>query len=54
LKNLPFLVSDFQEKSILKVKYLKNLPANVLAILISMAIFVPIYLLLVNSLKDEV
>jgi raffinose/stachyose/melibiose transport system permease protein len=38
----------------LKVKHLKHLPANVLAILISMGIFVPIYLLLVNSLKDEV
>ena len=37
----------------MKVKQLKNLPANVLAILISMAIFVPIYLILVNSLKDE-
>jgi raffinose/stachyose/melibiose transport system permease protein len=36
------------------VKHLKHLPANVLAILISMGIFVPIYLLLVNSLKDEV
>jgi raffinose/stachyose/melibiose transport system permease protein len=51
---LPFLVSDFQEISILKVKHLKNLPTNVLAILISTAMFVPIYLLLVNSLKDEV
>jgi len=54
LKYLPFLVSGFQEISILKMKHLKKLPANVLAILISMAIFVPIYLLLVNSLKDEV
>jgi raffinose/stachyose/melibiose transport system permease protein len=49
-----YLVLGFQEISSLKVKHLKNLPANVMAILISMAIFVPIYLLLVNSLKDEV
>ena len=37
-----------------KVKNWKSLPANLLAILISAAMFVPIYLLLVNSLKDEV
>ena len=37
-----------------KAKNWKNLPANLLAILISAALFVPIYLLLVNSLKDEV
>ena len=37
-----------------KAKNWKNLPANLLAILISAAMFVPIYLLLVNSLKDEV
>jgi len=30
------------------------MPANVLAILISMVMFVPIYLLFVNSLKDEI
>jgi raffinose/stachyose/melibiose transport system permease protein len=30
------------------------MPANLLAILISLAMFVPIYLLLVNSLKDEI
>lgn len=38
----------------MKVKHFKSLLANVLAILISMAMFVPIYLLLINSLKDEV
>ena len=38
----------------MKVKHLKRLPANLLAILISLAMFVPIYLLFVNSLKDEV
>jgi raffinose/stachyose/melibiose transport system permease protein len=38
----------------MKVKNWKSLPANLLAILISAAMFVPIYLLLVNSLKDEV
>ena len=37
----------------LKVKNWKSLPANLLAILSSAAMFVPIYLLLVNSLKDE-
>lgn len=40
--------------SILKAKHLKSVPANVFALLISMAMFVPIYLLLVNSLKDEI
>lgn len=45
---------DVQEKFILKVKNLKQLPSNLLAILISLGMFVPIYLLLVNSLKDEV
>jgi raffinose/stachyose/melibiose transport system permease protein len=38
----------------LKIKNFKNIPANVLAILISLVMFVPIYLLFVNSLKDEV
>jgi len=38
----------------LKVKNWKSMPANVLAILISMVVFVPIYLLFVNSLKDDV
>lgn len=38
----------------MKVKNLKQLPSNFLAILISLGMFVPIYLLLVNSLKDEV
>src|ERR1044071_7537814 len=30
------------------------MPANVLAILISLVMFVPVYLLFVNSLKDEI
>lgn len=51
---IAFLTLDFQETFILKVKNLKSLPSNLLAILISLAMFVPIYLLLVNSLKDEV
>jgi raffinose/stachyose/melibiose transport system permease protein len=38
----------------LKVKNLKRLPTNLLAILISLGMFVPIYLLFVNSLKDDV
>jgi raffinose/stachyose/melibiose transport system permease protein len=38
----------------LKAKSLKNMPANVLAILVSLVMFVPIYLLFVNSLKDEI
>jgi raffinose/stachyose/melibiose transport system permease protein len=37
----------------LKVKKLKPIPANFLAILISLSMFVPIYLLVVNSLKDD-
>jgi len=36
------------------IKKLKSMPANILAILISMVMFVPIYLLFVNSLKDEI
>jgi len=39
---------------VLIIKKLKSMPANVLAILISMVMFVPIYLLFVNSLKDEI
>ena len=38
----------------MNVKNLKSLPSNLLAILISLGMFVPIYLLFVNSLKDEV
>ena len=38
----------------LKIKNFKSIPANLLAILISLVMFVPIYLLFVNSLKDEV
>jgi raffinose/stachyose/melibiose transport system permease protein len=38
----------------LKIKNLKSIPANLLAISISLVMFVPIYLLIVNSLKDEV
>lgn len=38
----------------MKAKYWKNMPANVLAILISLVMFVPVYLLFVNSLKDDV
>ena len=37
-----------------KVKNFRTIPANLLAILISLIIFVPIYLLFVNSLKDDV
>jgi raffinose/stachyose/melibiose transport system permease protein len=36
------------------IKNLKSIPANLLAILISAAMFVPVYLLFVNSLKNEV
>jgi raffinose/stachyose/melibiose transport system permease protein len=38
----------------LKMKTLKNMPTNSLALLISLIMFVPIYLLFVNSLKDDV
>jgi raffinose/stachyose/melibiose transport system permease protein len=38
----------------LKVKNFRTIPANLLAILISLIMFVPIYLLFVNSLKDDV
>jgi raffinose/stachyose/melibiose transport system permease protein len=38
----------------LKVKNLKRLPANLFAVLISLTMFVPIYLILINSLKDDV
>jgi len=38
----------------LKVKNLKRIPPNLIAILISLIMFVPIYLLIVNSLKDDV
>jgi raffinose/stachyose/melibiose transport system permease protein len=38
----------------LKVKSFRTIPANLLAILISLIMFVPIYLLFVNSLKDNV
>ena len=38
----------------LKVKNLKRLPANLIAVLISLTMFVPIYLILINSLKDDV
>ena len=51
---LTVVIKDVQEISVLKAKHFKSLPLNVLAILISMGIFVPVYLLLVNSLKDEV
>jgi raffinose/stachyose/melibiose transport system permease protein len=37
----------------LKVKNLKRLPANIIAILTSLTMFVPIYLIIVNSLKDS-
>jgi raffinose/stachyose/melibiose transport system permease protein len=37
-----------------KVKKMKRLSANLLAILISLVMFVPIYLLFVNSLKDNI
>jgi raffinose/stachyose/melibiose transport system permease protein len=36
------------------MKNLKSMPTNLLAILISLGMFVPIYLLFVNSLKDDV
>jgi raffinose/stachyose/melibiose transport system permease protein len=38
----------------LKIKNFKSVPTNLLAILISLVMFVTIYLLFVNSLKDEV
>ena len=38
----------------LKIKNFRTMPANLLAILVSFVMFVPIYLLFVNSLKDEV
>jgi len=38
----------------LKMKTWKSMPTNFLAILISLVMFVPIYLLFVNSLKDDV
>jgi raffinose/stachyose/melibiose transport system permease protein len=38
----------------LKAKKLRSIPANLLALLISTIMFVPIYLLLVNSLKDNI
>jgi raffinose/stachyose/melibiose transport system permease protein len=38
----------------LKVKNFRRTPANLLAILVSLIMFVPIYLLMVNSLKDSV
>ena len=38
----------------LRAKKLRSIPANLLAILISAIMFVPIYLLLVNSLKDSI
>src|SRR3990172_10703635 len=37
-----------------KAKNLRRIPLNLLAVLVSLAMFVPIYLLSVNSLKDEV
>ena len=38
----------------MKTKNIKSIPANLLAILVSLVMFVPIYLLFVNSLKDEI
>ena len=38
----------------LRAKRLRSIPANLLAIMISTIMFVPIYLLLVNSLKDNI
>lgn len=38
----------------LKAKNFRRIPANVLASLISLIMFVPIYLLIVNSLKDSI
>jgi raffinose/stachyose/melibiose transport system permease protein len=38
----------------LKAKKFKSIPTNLLAMLISLVAFVPIYLLIVNSLKDDV
>ncbi|MFZ6028015.1 MAG: carbohydrate ABC transporter permease [Chloroflexota bacterium] len=38
----------------LKAKKLRQIPANLLAVLVSLIMFVPIYLLVANSLKDEV
>ena len=38
----------------MKTKLFKRIPANLLAILVSLVMFVPIYLLFVNSLKDEI
>jgi raffinose/stachyose/melibiose transport system permease protein len=38
----------------LKAKNLRRIPLNLLAVLISLGMFVPIYLLAVNSLKDDV
>jgi raffinose/stachyose/melibiose transport system permease protein len=37
----------------LKVKNLRRLPAGLFAVLISLTMFVPIYLIIVNSLKDS-
>ena len=37
----------------LKVKDLKRLPAGLFAVLVSLTMFVPVYLILVNSLKDS-
>lgn len=38
----------------LEVKKLRDIPANFLAFVVSLAMFVPIYLLIVNSLKDDI
>lgn len=38
----------------LKAKKLRSIPANLIAIVISIIMFVPIYLLIVNSLKDNI
>ncbi len=38
----------------LKPQKLRSIPANLIAVLISAIMFVPIYLLLVNSLKDNI
>lgn len=42
-----------REKFMLKLKNLRHLPGNLFAFLISLTMFVPIYLIFVNSLKDE-
>src|ERR1051326_1120417 len=47
-------VLKFSRRVMQMIKKIRSLPANVLAILISLIMFVPIYVLIVNSLKDNI